>query len=164
MKPVVAAVHGPAVGGGLGLSLVADFRVTCAEARFCANFTRLGFHPGFALTYTLPRLIGVQKAALMFYTGRRIGGEEAAAIGLADVLVAQDQVRSEALKLASEIAVSAPLAVVSTRTTLRVDLVEQARKAVAREGAEQSWQRQTEDFKEGIAAMAARRAPLFQGK
>lgn len=163
-KPVVAAVHGPAVGGGLGLALVADFRVTCAEARFSANFTRLGFHPGFALTYTLPRLVGVQKAALMFYTGRRLGGEEAVAIGLADVLVKKDQVRSEALKLAGEIAVSAPLAVVSTRATLRAGLVEQARLAVAREGSEQSWQRQTEDFKEGIAAMAARRVPQFQGK
>ncbi len=163
-KPVVAAVHGAAVGGGLGLSLVADFRVTCPEARFSANFTRLGFHPGFALTYTLPRLIGVQKSALMFYTGRRIGGVEAVAIGLADVLVPQDLVRAEALKLAVEIAVSAPLAVVSTRATLRAGLVEQAQKAVAREGAEQSWQRQTADFKEGIAAMAARRLPVFQGK
>lgn len=53
-KPVVAAVQGPAVGGGLGLALVADFRVTCAEARFSANFTRLGFHPGFGLSVTLP--------------------------------------------------------------------------------------------------------------
>jgi enoyl-CoA hydratase/carnithine racemase len=53
-KPIVAAVHGAAVGGGLGLAMVADFRVTCPEARFCANFTRLGFHPGFGLTVTLP--------------------------------------------------------------------------------------------------------------
>ena len=52
-KPIVAAVHGAAVGGGLGLAMVADFRVTCPEARFCANFTRLGFHPGFGLTVTL---------------------------------------------------------------------------------------------------------------
>jgi enoyl-CoA hydratase/carnithine racemase len=95
-KPVVAAVHGAAVGGGLGLALVADFRVTCPEARFSANFNRLGFHPGFGLSVTLPRLVGTQKAALLFYTGRRIGGDEALAMGLADVLVAQDQVRAEA--------------------------------------------------------------------
>ena len=68
-KPIIAAVHGAAVGGGLGLALVADFRVTCQEARFSANFNRLGFHPGFGLTATLPRLVGVQQAALMFYTG-----------------------------------------------------------------------------------------------
>jgi enoyl-CoA hydratase/carnithine racemase len=69
-KPIVAAIHGPAVGGGLGLAMVADFRVTCPEARFCANFTRLGFHPGFGLTVTLPAVIGPTKAALMFYTSR----------------------------------------------------------------------------------------------
>ncbi len=84
-KPVIGAIHGAAVGGGLGLALVPDFRVTCAEARFSANFNRLGFHPGFGLTYTLPRLVGVQQASLLFYTGRRIPGDEAVRIGLADV-------------------------------------------------------------------------------
>ena len=64
--------------------MVADFRITCKEARFSANFLRLGFHPGFGLSFTLPRLIGEQKAANLFYTGRRIDGEEAFAIGLAD--------------------------------------------------------------------------------
>ena len=70
-KPIVAAVHGAAVGGGLGVAMMADFRVTCPEARFCANFTRLGFHPGFGLTVTLPAVIGETKAAMMFYTSRR---------------------------------------------------------------------------------------------
>src|SRR6184192_4418353 len=92
-KPIIGAIHGAAVGGGLGLALVADFRVTCPEARFCANFTRLGFHPGFGLTTTLPEVIGKTNAALMFYTSRRVTGEEAYRMGLADVLVAQDQVR-----------------------------------------------------------------------
>ena len=163
-KPVVAAVHGSAVGGGLGLALVADFRVTCAEAKFSANFNRLGFHPGFGLSVTLPRLIGTQQAALLFYTGRRIAGAEAVAIGLADVLVAQDQVRAEAAKLAREIAISAPLAVQSTRATLRAGLVEQIRLAVARESAEQNAQFKTADFKEGVAAMAERREPQFKGE
>jgi len=163
-KPVVAAVQGPAIGGGLGLALVADFRVTCPEAKFSANFNRLGFHPGFGLSVTLPRLVGVQKAAMLFYTGRRIGGEEAHAIGLADLLVPQDQVRLEAAKLAREIAISAPLAVQSTRDTLRQGLVEQIRVAVARESAEQNAQFKTADFREGVAAMAARREPAFKGE
>ena len=163
-KPVVAAVHGAAVGGGLGLALVADFRVTCAEARFSANFNRLGFHPGFGLSVTLPRLIGLQQAALLFYTGRRVDGKEAVALGLADLLVAQTQVRAEAAKLAREIAASAPLAVQSTRATLRAGLVEQIRVAVARESAEQSAQFKTADFREGVAAMAARREPNFSGE
>jgi enoyl-CoA hydratase/carnithine racemase len=108
-KPIVAAVHGAAVGGGLGLAMVADFRVTCPEARFCANFTRLGFHPGFGLTVTLPAVIGPTKAALMFYTSRRVRGDEAHAMGLADVLVPQGEVRAAALTLAAEIAENSPL-------------------------------------------------------
>ena len=80
-KPVVAAIQGAAIGGGLGLALVADFRVATVEARFAANFVKIGIHPGFGLTYTLPRLIGAQKASLMFFTGRRIEGKEALAMG-----------------------------------------------------------------------------------
>ena len=164
LKPIVAAIQGAAVGGGLGLALVADFRVTCPEARFTANFNRLGFHPGFGLSVTLPRLVGIQKANLLFFTGRRIGGQEALDMGLADVLVAQSDVRAEALKLAHEIAVSAPLSVQSTRATLRQGLVPQLQQAVAHESAEQNWQFKTEDFKEGVKAMTERRPPQFQAR
>src|SRR5919206_3817561 len=103
-KPIIGAIHGAAVGGGLGLAMVPDFRVACPETRFCANFTRLGFHPGFGLSVTLPEVIGKTNAAMMFYTSRRVTGEEALAMGLADVLVPQDQVRAAAVKLAAEIA------------------------------------------------------------
>ena len=123
-KPIVAAVHGAAIGAGVGLAVMADFRVTCPEARWSTNFTKLGYHPGFGLTETLPRLIGQQQAALMFYTGRRLTGEEALAIGLADYCVALDQVRAKAQALAAEIAGSGPLAVVATRETLRRGLAE----------------------------------------
>jgi enoyl-CoA hydratase/carnithine racemase len=160
-KPVVAAVQGPAVGGGLGLALVADFRVTCAEARFSANFARLGFHPGFALSCTLPRLVGPQQAALLLYTGRRVNGEEAVRIGLADELVAQDQVRARAQALAEEIAASAPIAVESVRASLRAGLVDAVRAAVEREAGEQRLHFQTRDFREGVAATAQRREPVF---
>jgi len=163
-KPIVAAVQGAAVGGGLGLALVSDFRVTCEEARFSANFNRLGFHPGFGLTETLPRLVGAQQAALLFYTGRRIPGDEAVRIGLADLLVPLDKVRSAAQALALEIAQSAPLAVISTRETMRRGLCDAIEAATERELVEQDWLRRTEDFKEGVKAMADRRLPDFQGR
>jgi enoyl-CoA hydratase/carnithine racemase len=163
-KPVVAAVHGAAVGGGLGLALSADFRVTCAEARFSANFSRLGFHQGFGLSVTLPRLVGPQKAALLLYTGRRVPGDEAVTIGLADKLVAESDVRKEAIALAAEIAISAPLAIQSIRETLRRGLADQVEAATERELVEQDWQRKTEDFKEGVSAMSARRTPNFSGR
>lgn len=160
-KPIVAAINGAAVGAGLGLAVAADFRVTCREARFSANFNRLGFHPGFGLSLTLPRLLGTQQAALLFYTGRRIDGEEALRIGLADVLVEQADVRPAALALAAEIATSAPLAVETTRASLRIGLADQVHAANQRELAIQRDQFATDDFREGVAAMAARRPPVF---
>jgi enoyl-CoA hydratase/carnithine racemase len=163
-KPIIAAIHGAAVGGGLGLAMVADFRVTCPEARFAANFTRLGFHPGFGLTVTLPAVIGATKAALMFYTSRRVNGEDAYAIGLADVLVPQDDVRAAALKLAAEVAENAPLALVSTRATMRGDLADRVLRATEHELVEQTRLRKTDDFKEGIKATAERRVPHFNGR
>jgi enoyl-CoA hydratase/carnithine racemase len=162
-KPIIAAVHGAAVGGGLGLAMVADFRVACPEARFCANFTRLGFHPGFGLTVTLPAVIGQTKAALMFYTSRRFTGEEAYAIGLADVLVSQQGVRDAAIKLASEIGANSPLGLVATRMTMRDDIADRVRKATNHELEEQTRLRKTEDFKEGVKAMFERRLPNFRG-
>jgi enoyl-CoA hydratase/carnithine racemase len=162
-KPVVAAVHGAAIGAGLGLALAADFRVTCREARLSANFTRLGIHPGFGISVTLPLLIGQQQAALMLYTGRRLCGDEAMVIGLADILAPQAEVRQRAMSLAADIAESAPLAVQSTRKTLRTDLAQAVRKTNQRELALQREQFATQDFREGVAAMAARRAPVFTG-
>ncbi len=163
-KPIVGAIHGPAVGGGLGLAMVPDFRVACPEARFCANFTRLGFHPGFGLTVTLTEVVGPAKAALMFYTSRRVTGEEAYRIGLADVLVPQDQVRAAALALAAEIAENSPLGLLSTRATMRAGLADRVRAATDHELEEQNRLRVTDDFKEGVKAMAERRVPKFAGR
>ncbi|WP_315836874.1 enoyl-CoA hydratase/isomerase family protein [Bradyrhizobium prioriisuperbiae] len=161
-KPIIAAVHGAAIGGGLGLAMSADFRVTCPEARFAANFTRLGFHPGFGLTVTLPEAVGQTNAALMFYTSRRVTGEDAFKMGLASVLVPQDQVRAEAIKLATEIAECSPLGVESTRATLRQGLADRVKAATDHELAEQTRLRATEDFKEGVKATEERRVPNFK--
>jgi len=163
-KPVIGAIHGAAIGGGLGLALVPDFRVTCPEASFAANFTKLGFHPGFGLTHTLPSIIGQQKAALMFYTGRRIKGDQAYEWGLADVLTSADQVRAEAIRLAQEIAGNAPLAVMSVRATLRQGLTEMLTAVTDHEAKEQDWQRLTEDFREGVASVAERRPGNFKAR
>lgn len=163
-KPVIAAVQGAAVGGGLGLSLVADFRVASADSRFVANFNRLGFHPGFGLSVTLPRVVGAQKAALLFYTGRRIGGAEAHEIGLVDVLAPTEGLRAAALALADEIAGSSPIAVASTRATLRRGLADAVAAITDHELAEQEQHFRTADFKEGVKAMAERRPPVFVGR
>lgn len=162
--PVVAAVQGAAVGGGLGLAMAADFRVASPEARFVANFAQLGFHHGFALTATLPAVVGQQHALELLLTGRRLPGEEALRIGLCDRLVPADRLRDEARSLAAEIAASAPLAVRSIRDTMRDDLLGRVRRALDRERAEQDRLRVTEDFGEGVRAMAERRPPRFTGR
>ncbi len=159
--PVVAAVQGAAIGGGLGVACFADFRVAAPEARFAANFARLGFHHGFGLSATLPPLIGQQRSLELLYTGRRINGETAHEMGLADRLVPLDDLRVEAHEFAAEIAASAPLAVASIRETMRGGLAQQVRAATDREKAEQDWLRLTDDWKEGVRAMADRRPPNF---
>jgi enoyl-CoA hydratase/carnithine racemase len=163
-KPIVAAIQGPAIGGGFGLALVADFRVASPDARFAANFVKIGFHPGFGLTHTLPRLIGHQKAALMFLTGRRITGAEALEWGLADVLAEPDKLREAAATLAAEIAENAPLAILSTRGTIRRGLAEAVKAQTDIEFIEQSRLMKTEDHKEGIKAVAERRPGRFVGR
>ena len=162
--PVVAAVQGAAIGGGLGLVCSADFRVACPEARFSANFARLGFHHGFALSVTLPDIVGQQHALDLLFTGRRVPGDEAARMGLCDRLVDAADVRSEARAMAADIALSAPLAVRSIRTTMRGDLADRVAAAMAREAEEQDRLRQTSDWSEGIRAAAARRTPRFDGR
>lgn len=162
--PVVAAVQGAAVGGGLGLALVADFRVVTPSTRFVANFARLGIHPGFGLTHTLPRVVGLQRAQRMFLTAAAVRGEEALEIGLADRLAGEEHLREAAKELAAEVAANAPLAVVSTRATLRRGLVESVRAHSEHEFAEQARLFRTEDHAEGVRAVRERRTGQFRGR
>ncbi|HEY5156129.1 MAG TPA: enoyl-CoA hydratase/isomerase family protein [Acidimicrobiales bacterium] len=162
--PVVAAVQGAAIGGGLGLACSADFRVAGPGARFSANFARLGFHHGFGLSVTLPAIVGQQRALELLYTGQRLDGAQAAEIGLCDRLVGAAEVRAEARALAVSIAGSAPLAVRSIRATMRGGLADAVRVATERELAEQQRLQQTADWSEGIRAAAERRPPRFEGR
>ena len=160
-KPVIAAVQGAAVGGGFGLALMADFRVVCPATRMTANFVKLGFTPGFGLTHTLERIVGAQKANLMFLTGKRINGETAQEWGLGDIYTDTDNVRSAAIELAQEIAENAPLALLSVREQMRPNIAEAVNDVTTIESREQKWLQQTSDHKEGIKAVAERRAGNF---
>lgn len=162
--PIVVAVQGAAIGAGLGLALVGDFRVAAPDARFAANFVKLGFHPGFGLTHTLPRLIGKQNAARMFLTGDRFDAETALAMGLVDEIAPLDQLMHRAAALAGSIAENAPLAVRSTRKTLRAELGAAVRAATDHEFVEQQWLMKTDDFREGVKAVSERRPGDFKGR
>ena len=163
-KPIIAIIQGAAIGGGLGLALSADFRITCKEARFSANFGKLGFHQGFGISVTLPRIIGNQQAKLLLLTSRRINGEEAYKIGLADVMTNKNLLMEKAEELANEINTSGPLGIQAIRNTLNDGLVEEIAKVVIKEANEQNRLRNTLDFKEGIEASINRRDANFTGK
>lgn len=162
-KPVVAAIQGTAVGAGLGLALVADFRVASPRAKFAGNFVQLGFHPGFGISAVLERVVGRQRALLMLLTGRRIRAGQAVEWGLVDILASTDGLDRAALDLAREIAAGAPLAVRATRATLRGDLATLVETATDHELAEQAWLQRTADFAEGVRAVNERRPGRFTG-
>lgn len=163
-KPVVAAIQGAAIGGGLGLALSADFRIAAPSSRFSANFSRLGFHPGFGLTVTLPRVAGQQRALEWMLSGQRYTGEEAYAHGVVDKLASDGEVREAAVEFAQRIAAAAPLALLSIRATLRVGLADTVAAATEHELREQTRLQQTADFHEGVSAAAQRRDPDFIGR
>ena len=163
-KPVIAVIQGAAIGGGLGLALSADFRIASPEARFSANFAKLGFHPGFGSSVTLPRVVGRQMAMDMLLTARRVNGEEAFSIGLADKLTQKENLMKEAINFAEEISSSAPMAVESIRSTLRRNLAQQVEEIVDWELSEQVRLQKTEDFKAGIEASLKRELPKFSRK
>jgi enoyl-CoA hydratase/carnithine racemase len=163
-KVMVAAIQGGAIGAGLGLALTADFRVAGTGARLSANFVRLGFHPGFALTHTLPRLVGQQRAAWMMLSAARIKPDEAAAWGLVDRVSTGEDPLDEARAMAAELAANAPLALLAVRQTLTAGLAEAVKAATAHEHAEQTALKATEDYAEGVASVFARRDARFVGR
>jgi enoyl-CoA hydratase/carnithine racemase len=146
------------------LALSADFRIAAPSSRFSANFSRLGFHPGFGLTVTLPRVAGQQRALEWMLSGQRYTGEEAYAHGVVDQLASDGEVREAAVEFAQRIAAAAPLALLSIRATLRVGLAETVAAATEHELREQTRLQQTADFHEGVSAAAQRRDPDFIGR
>lgn len=163
-KPIVAAVQGAAIGAGLGLAMLCDFRIASTEARFAANFVKLSFHPGLGLTYSLPRVVGAQKASLMLLTGRRLKPEEALHWGLVDGLTEPQALFDHGLCIAREIAANGPLGVDATRQTMRIDLLASFDESIATELAAQKLLRMTDDFEEGVRAVAGRRDGNFTGR
>jgi len=162
--PVVGALNGHAIGGGLGLALVCDIRVANQDARYGANFTKLGLHPGMATTYFLPRLVGVPRAAELLFTGRLLSGAEAAEYGLVNYAVPEDQVLAKSLEIAREIASAAPIAVRWTMRSLYQNVSWDPVSAARAEAHAQSRTLETDDSKEGVAALLEKRTPVFRGR
>ena len=162
--PVLGALQGHAVGGGFGLSLMTDMRIVAQDAKYGANFARLGLHAGMAISYILPRLTGVPRACELLFTGRLFSGQEGVDLGLFLRAVPADQVLPETLKLAEQIAQNAPIAVRLMKKSIYQGLGWDPRTAAWREAFAQAATVDTDDAKEGVMALLAKRTPVFHGK
>src|SRR5262245_43608686 len=162
--PVVGALNGHAVGGGFGLALVCDVRIGARDAKYGANFVKLGLAPGMAISYLLPRLVGLARANELLFTGRLVDGSEAEQLGILNRAVDAADVLPEAMALAQEIAGNAPLAVRATKAAIRRGLELHVREAAHVEAYAQAESLMTDDAREGISALLAKRAPDFKGR
>jgi len=162
--PVIGALTGHAVGGGFGLALTCDLRVAQEDAKYGANFVRIGLAPGMGISYLLPRLVGLPRAAEFLFTGRLFTGREGLEMGLMNRAVPRDEVLPTALELAREIAGNAPLAVRLMKRAIVDGLAWDQVRAARAEAFAQAVTVDSEDVKEGIAALLEKRKPRFRGR
>ncbi|MTD12395.1 enoyl-CoA hydratase/isomerase family protein [Nakamurella sp. YIM 132087] len=159
--PTIAAVAGAAVGAGLCLALGCDIRIVAEDARLRLNFSRLGLHPGMGGSWFLPRLVGVQHAAYLLFSGSYFSGQDAARMGLALESVPAQSVLDRALQIADGIAESSPAVLGALAAHLRSGAPETLEQAFAREGAAQADDFGSAAFAEGLRAAGDRRVPDF---
>ena len=162
-QPVIAAVNGVAVGGGLALALYSDIRVCAASARFGVQFIRVGLSGcDVGVSYALPRIIGASHAFELSLTGRIIDAEEAARIDLVSRVVPDDELLDAALDTAEQITRNSPFGVVMTKEVLWANLsAPSAEHAIALVNRTQILASSSGDFVEAITAFAEKRAPDF---
>jgi enoyl-CoA hydratase/carnithine racemase len=162
--PVIGALNGHAVGGGFGLAMICDIRIANRGSKYGANFTRLGLSSGMAISYLLPRLVGVSKAAELLFTGRLFRGSEAEQMGLVSSAVDDEEVLARAMELATEIGKSAPVAIRFTKQLLYQGLDWNPRAHAHAESFAQATTVATEDCAEGVKALLEKRDPVFHGR
>ncbi|MFC4183591.1 enoyl-CoA hydratase [Saccharococcus thermophilus] len=163
-KPVIAAIHGAALGGGLELAMSCHIRIVSENAKLGLPELQLGIIPGFAGTQRLPRYVGFGKAAEMMWTSEPITGTEAVQWGLANKAVPEEQLLEEAKRLAKKIAQKSPISIRATLQLLNSFKEKPFQEAVREEAELFGSMFTTEDAKEGVQAFIEKRAPVFRGK
>jgi 2-(1,2-epoxy-1,2-dihydrophenyl)acetyl-CoA isomerase len=163
-QPVIAAVNGPAAGAGASLALACDFRIASERASIGITFNRIGLHPDWGATYSLPRLVGSGRAAELVMSGRMVEAREAERIGLFERVFAEDWFEDEVRKIAKELAAKPPLALALAKRTLAASLDSGLDAMLAAEGERQMRCFRSADAKEGISAFNEKRKPIFRGE
>lgn len=163
-KPVIAAVNGVAAGAGCSLALACDIRFITPETRFVEAFVRIGLAPDSGSSYFLPRLVGIGRALEIAMTGRDIKADEALQIGLAQRMVESDQLLSETLAFAKQLAEGPTVAIGLTKQAIYKGMELSLEEALEFEAVAQEEAGQTADFLEGIQAFAGKRKPEYRGR
>lgn len=163
-KPVIAAVHGAALGGGLELAMACHMRFVTETAKLGLPELQLGIIPGFAGTQRLPRYVGVAKAAEMMFTSDPISGVEAVQWGLANRAYTDDELLPKSLEIAKKIAKKSPVALKAAIHMLQYSKPNSYFEGVKAEAESFGSVFVSEDAKEGIRAFIEKREPVFQGK
>lgn len=164
--PVIAAVNGPASGGGLALALAADVRFASPEAFFNVAFVRIGLTGGdMGVSWALPRIVGLGHAADMMLTGRRVDAEEAARVGLVNRVVPGEQLLDEAIAYARLITANSPFGIALTKEVLQMSVdAPSLQAAIAIENRQQALSARSLDHREAVHAFLEKRPAKFSGE
>ena len=161
-KPYIAAVNGPAAGGGMGIALACDIRLASPTAKFGQTFAKRGLHPDWGGTYFLPRLVGMAKAAELIWSGKVIDAQEAHDIGIVSAVSAD--FLQDAINMAQTFASGPPIAIRLSKRALYRNQDASLREALEFESYAQNICARTDDAKEGIKAFLEKRDPEFKGQ
>jgi 2-(1,2-epoxy-1,2-dihydrophenyl)acetyl-CoA isomerase len=162
--PVIAAINGPAAGGGASLALACDLRIMAETASIGQTFTRIGLHPDWGSTYFLPRLVGEARALELMISGRMLGAEEALRIGLVHRVAPAERLGEEAGAWARQLAGAPPLAVGRIKRAVYESSSADLETMLAVELANQLECFRSEDVTRGLFAFRSKETPRFEGR
>jgi 2-(1,2-epoxy-1,2-dihydrophenyl)acetyl-CoA isomerase len=163
-KPIIAALHGPVYGAGVGLALACDLRIAAENTKFSVAFIKIGLMPDAGVTFLLPRVVGLGRAMEMSMLGDVVDAEEALRIGLLNKVVAEDSLPQEARTLAEHLAAMPTLALGRIKRALYASFETDLETALEREAEGQTFCGYTQDHKEGVTAFFEKREPKFTGR
>ncbi len=163
-KPVIAAVNGPAVGGGLDVALMCDIRLASSSATFAQTYAKMGLFPGAGGAYYLPRLVGASRALELFWTSDFLDADRALELGLINHVYPQDEFRDKVTAFAEKIAAAAPLSVRYIKRALYQGLETDLVTALDLASSHMAMIRTSKDHLEAVAAYREKRQPKFNSE
>ena len=163
-KPIIAALHGPVYGAGVGIALACDLRIAAESTKFSVAFVKIGLMPDAGVTFFLPRIVGLGRAIEMSMLGDVVDADEALGVGLVNKVAADDSLAEESQALAEHLAALPTAALGRMKTAIHANFEADLETALEREAEGQTFCGYTRDHKEGVAAFFEKREAEFMGK